>query len=212
MSDVNEQEVKGPAETDTGKRQPDGRVPQGRRLKQATATQTKEKQQKEDEAERPSKNRPFLNLVVQKISEAVGAAAIEATAINFLSEERPTVWLNKDKLLEVATLFRNDPELNFDFLNTVHASDMETHFDLYYGFESYEHSNRVTIHVTVERDEPQVDSVTPVWPTANWQEREVYDLFGIVFRGHPNLRRILMPDNWVGYPMRKDYEPYDGEV
>jgi len=82
-------------------------------------------------------------------------------------------------------------------------------FQLSYHLLSHSYKERIRLRVLVDAAAPEVDSITPLWPSANFYEREVFDLFGIRFSGHPNLRRILMPDDWQGYPLRKDY-PVEG--
>jgi NADH-quinone oxidoreductase subunit C len=82
---------------------------------------------------------------------------------------------------------------------------LEPRFEVNYHLVSLEMQARLRLKVRLPGNEPVVTSVTPVWPTANWHERETFDLFGIRFDGHPDLRRILMPDEWEGYPLRKDY-------
>jgi NADH-quinone oxidoreductase subunit C len=82
-------------------------------------------------------------------------------------------------------------------------------FQLSYHILSHGFKEHIRLRVLLEATEPSVESITPVWPSANYYEREVFDLFGIHFEGHPNLRRILMPDDWVGHPLRKDY-PVEG--
>jgi NADH-quinone oxidoreductase subunit C len=82
-------------------------------------------------------------------------------------------------------------------------------FQLSYHILSHSYKERIRLRVMLEGESPSVASITPVWPSANFYEREVFDLFGIRFDGHPNLRRILMPDDWQGYPLRKDY-PVEG--
>jgi NADH-quinone oxidoreductase subunit C len=82
-------------------------------------------------------------------------------------------------------------------------------FQLSYHILSHTYKERIRLRVLVDEADPSVESITPVWPGANYYEREVFDLFGIRFEGHPNLRRILMPDDWKGYPLRKDY-PVEG--
>ena len=81
----------------------------------------------------------------------------------------------------------------------------EKRFDIVYHLYSFERNNRLRLRVQVSAEE-KVPSVTGVWPTANWLEREIYDMFGVVYEGHPDLKRILMPDEWVGHPLRKDYD------
>ena len=82
-------------------------------------------------------------------------------------------------------------------------------FQLSYHILSHSYKERIRLRVMLEGDSPSVDSIVPVWPSANFYEREVFDLFGITFNGHPNLRRIMMPDEWQGHPLRKDY-PVEG--
>jgi NADH-quinone oxidoreductase subunit C len=82
-------------------------------------------------------------------------------------------------------------------------------FQLSYHILSHSYKERIRLRVMLEGENPSVDSITPIWPAANFYEREVFDLFGITFEGHPNLRRIMMPDDWKGHPLRKDY-PVEG--
>lgn len=90
-------------------------------------------------------------------------------------------------------------------LTAVDRRPAEPRFEVVYHLHSVARNLRVRLKCRVGGENPEIDSVTAVWRSANWYEREVYDLFGIVFRGHPNLRRILLPDNWEGHPLRKDY-------
>jgi len=93
-------------------------------------------------------------------------------------------------------------------LSTITAVDWpgrEPRFDVVYHLHSIETNRRLRLKCGVPGERPQIDSVTAVWGAANWYEREVFDLFGIVFRDHPDLRRIMMPDDWQGHPLRKDY-------
>lgn len=96
--------------------------------------------------------------------------------------------------------------LGFDRLGMVTAVDRPTHFELVYRLHARSMSAGLFVKCTVDRETPQVASVADLWPAALWQEREVYDLFGIVFTGHPDLRRILLPEEWEGHPLRKDYQ------
>lgn len=110
-------------------------------------------------------------------------------------------------LLDVLRLVRE--ELGFEMLLDISAVDWlprEPRYDVNYHLLSMSTLDRLRVKVQLaEADNPRVPSATPLWPGANWHEREVYDFFGIVFDGHPNLTRILMPDEWVGHPLRKDY-------
>lgn len=96
-------------------------------------------------------------------------------------------------------------ELGFDRLGIVTAVDHRTEFEMVYRLTSRSMSAAIFLKCTVSREEPMVRSVSDLWPAAIWQEREVYDLFGIEFEDHPDLRRILLPDEWEGHPLRKDY-------
>lgn len=118
-----------------------------------------------------------------------------------------TVYIVPDQIAIVAEFMRDDPGLRFDFLVSVVGVDYlpdSPRFAVAYHLHSMLFNQQIRLKVRVE-DGESVPSVTPVWPTANWQEREVYDMFGIPFDNHPDLRRILMPDDWDGHPQRKDY-------
>ena len=122
-----------------------------------------------------------------------------------------TIIVPADRLIEAATFLRDDPESAFDFCSDVTASDYPhrpQRFDVIYCLYSTRHRHRVRLKVHAAEDQP-VPSVTGLWPAANWLEREVYDLFGVNFTGHPDRRRILMPEDWQGHPQRKDY-PLEG--
>jgi NADH-quinone oxidoreductase subunit C len=122
-----------------------------------------------------------------------------------------TLIVSAARLLEVAQHLRDAPGAAFDFCSDVTASDWPPRaqrFDLVYCLASTRLRHRVRLKVRAAESEP-VPSVTSVWPAANWLEREVFDLFGVRFDGHPDLRRILMPDDWQGHPQRKDY-PLEG--
>lgn len=97
-------------------------------------------------------------------------------------------------------------DLGFDRLGMVTAVDTGDEFELVYRLQSRAMHAGIFVKTRVGREEPSIASVTDLWPAADWQEREVYDMFGIDFSGHPDLRRILLTDDWVGYPLRKDYE------
>ena len=96
-------------------------------------------------------------------------------------------------------------EIGFDRLGMVTAVDRGDTFEVVYRVTSRSMSAGVFLKCNVPRDNPVTQSLVPLWPAANWQEREVYDMFGIRFEGHPDLRRILLPEEWEGHPLRKDY-------
>lgn len=97
-------------------------------------------------------------------------------------------------------------ELGFERFGMVTAVDLGDGFELVYRLQSSSFGVGMFLKTEVPRDEPVIDTITDLWPAANWQEREVYDLMGVEFRGHPDLRRILLPDGWEGHPLRKDYQ------
>lgn len=110
------------------------------------------------------------------------------------------------RLVDVATLLKGDPVLSFDYLSFVTAIDWKTHFEMVYYLVSTAFKHKIILKVKLaDRANPEVPTVTGIWPTADWQEREIWDLYGIRIAGHYNLRRILLPDNWEGHPLRKDY-------
>lgn len=115
---------------------------------------------------------------------------------------------SSDLLLVCEQLYRN-PEAYFDMLTCItgvdngsEANTMEVIYQLY----SIPFNHSLMLKVVVPRENPEVESITAIWKSANWLEREVFDMFGIVFKNHPDLRRILMPADWNGYPLRKDYK------
>jgi NADH-quinone oxidoreductase subunit C len=122
-----------------------------------------------------------------------------------------TVIVPAAHILEAATYLRDAPEASFDYCSDLTATDWPPRaerFDVIYCLYSTRHRHRVRLKVKVAENQP-LASVTGVWTAANWFEREVFDMFGVNFTGHPDLRRILMPDDWQGYPQRKDY-PLEG--
>jgi len=122
-----------------------------------------------------------------------------------------TVIVPVAKLLEAGRFLHDSPETAFDFCSDVTASDWPPRpqrFDVVYCLFSTRHRKRLRLKVRAAEQDP-VPSVTGIWPAADWLEREVYDLFGVNFTGHPNRKRILMPDDWQGHPQRKDY-PLEG--
>jgi NADH-quinone oxidoreductase subunit C len=122
-----------------------------------------------------------------------------------------TIVVPAARILEVARHLREAPDAAFDFCSDVTATDWPPRaerFDVIYCLYSTRHRHRVRVKARVADLQP-IASVTPVWPSANWLEREVFDMFGVNFTGHPDRRRILMPDDWQGHPQRKDY-PLEG--
>jgi NADH:ubiquinone oxidoreductase subunit C len=116
------------------------------------------------------------------------------------------VAVSATHLVELCRYLRYDPPLSFDFLSFVTSTDWKTHFEVVYYLVSTVHKHKLVLKVKLEdRSKPEVPTISTLWPTADWQEREIFDLMGIHFTGHYNMRRILLPENWEGYPLRKDY-------
>lgn len=111
------------------------------------------------------------------------------------------------RLLEICRALRDEAPFQMDYCSFVTAVDRpeEGLFEVAYHLFSMDAHHELLLKTRVPRDDPRIASVTPIWPGANWHEREAYDLFGILFDGHPDLRRIMMTDDWQGYPLRKDY-------
>ncbi|MGH0926604.1 NADH-quinone oxidoreductase subunit C [Bacillus pacificus] len=170
------------------------------------------KKEEEAKQEEPSVNQPYLNQYVEVIKGKIGEDTLVDCYINKLSKDVPTLVVEPSKYYEVMELLRSHEELAFDYMSELHATDFVTHMEVYVHLFSYGKKQSVAVKVKLDREAPQVESVTALWRGADWPEREAYDLLGIVFKGHPNLSRILMPDDWIGHPLRKDYEPYDVEV
>jgi NADH-quinone oxidoreductase subunit C len=123
-----------------------------------------------------------------------------------------TLYIRPSHLIRVCEFLRDEPGLKFSFLADVTALDLhpqEPRFEVVYHLLSMETAERLCLKVRVSGETPRVHSLVPVWPSANAFEREVFDLFGIEFEGHPFLRRLLLPEDWDGYPLRKDY-PTEG--
>jgi NADH-quinone oxidoreductase subunit C len=123
-----------------------------------------------------------------------------------------SIYVQKEFIREACALLRDDPGCSFNYLSDVTCVDwypQEPRFEVIYHLLSIPKKERVRLKVRLTADSPVLESVTSVWPGANYFEREVFDLFGVRFTGHPYLRRLLMPENWEGHPLRKDY-PVEG--
>jgi NADH-quinone oxidoreductase subunit C len=125
----------------------------------------------------------------------------------------PYIVIEPAHVRSVLMLLRDDPALRFEMLLLVSGVDWRDRFEVVYHLTSLTHGHRIALKATLPHDDPHMASAAAIYPTANWHERETYDLMGIVFDGHPDLRRIFLPDDWEGHPLRKDYvfpESYHG--
>jgi len=124
-----------------------------------------------------------------------------------------TIKVKKEDIVKISKFLHDDPDLSYDYLSDVVGVDYlgrKPRFEVVYHLYSIKNNTRLRLKVGVDEKNAQVETVTTVWKSANWPERESYDLFGIKFKNHPDLRRILLPDEWKGHPLRKDY-PLKGD-
>jgi NADH-quinone oxidoreductase subunit C len=127
----------------------------------------------------------------------------------------PYLLVEPDAIIEVCRFLRDEADLNFEVLSDETAVDWpkEEKIQLVYHLYSYTGRHQIVLKVDLPRDNPKIATIENVWKIGNWFEREIFDLFGVNFEGHSDPRRILLPEDWVGYPLRKDYieqEEYDG--
>ena len=115
-----------------------------------------------------------------------------------------------DKIRQICEVLKGSDPFSFDCLSSLTAVDRKDRFEVVYHLFSYKHNHEVALKTTLPREDgTSIETVEGLWSCANWLEREVYDLFGILFDGHTDLRRIMMPDDWTGHPLRKDYKEQD---
>lgn len=142
---------------------------------------------------------------VQKLGEQFADVPFEVHRFR----DEVTVHVARESIVAVAQFLRDDQELRYNYLSDLTANDWpqrDPRFEVVYHLYSLEHFTRLRLKVLVPEGESTCPTVTGVWGTANWHEREVFDLFGIRFDGHPDLRRILLPEEWDGFPLRQDTE------
>ena len=129
-----------------------------------------------------------------------------------LEVKDPFFVIDKDAIVDVATYLRDEPELAFEMLHChsavdyLDAKDQEDRIEVVLHLTSLKHRHWIVLKIELPRDNPKMHTLEGVWPTANWHEREAYDLFGIEFEGHSDFRRIFLPEDWAGHPLRKDWE------
>ena len=140
-------------------------------------------------------------LIEKAIRDSFPDAVLETTDVFGILN----VKITPTSLLAICEKLHSEPELAFDYLADITAIDWQDRIEVVYQLTNLATNAKVALRVDLNRDKPELDSVTSVWKGADYQEREVYDLMGVVFAGHPDLRRILLPADWEGYPLRKDY-------
>jgi NADH-quinone oxidoreductase subunit C len=150
----------------------------------------------------------YFDETVDALTEAYPGAsgAIERVVVD---RGELTLHIEPSAIADVCRTLRDDPSLRFELCSSVSAVDYlghdEKRLHITYHLTSMTFRRRIRLECAVGAENPRLPSVTQVYPTADWQERETYDMFGVIFEGHPNLTRILMPDDWEGFPQRKDY-------
>ncbi len=145
-----------------------------------------------------------VSIPLALLKEQFGDGIVETS----LPQGDATAVVRADKLSQILSFLKNDPRLLFNFLVDITAVDYmgrKPRYDVIYHLLSLSFRRRLRIKVGVEDGQPTVDTITPLYGSANWLEREVWDMFGIRFKGHPDLRRILLYDEFQGHPLRKDY-------
>ncbi len=118
-------------------------------------------------------------------------------------------FVSKDDIFKVLTFLKNVPECDFDVLKSVSCVQIDSYFEISYLLLSSKSKEEIIVSSSVSVDNSEILSVVDIYKSADWDEREIYDLFGVKFVNHPNLKRILLPDEWIGYPLRKDYQNID---
>lgn len=156
-----------------------------------------------------TKDAVFEKLASNVAIQAISAAHPEAVNNAKFDHEELTLVIASDKIRPVCRTLQQAGYNFFEDITCVDWYPSEPRFQVTYHILSHKLKDRVRLHVMLDSMDPSIDSITSVWPAADYYEREVWDLFGVRFIGHPGLRRIMMPDDWEGYPLRKDY-PVEG--
>lgn len=148
----------------------------------------------------------WFDAVADRMNELVPGFSTGAV---YVHRGQITFHVRPEKLVELCRALRDDAQLRFEFCPSVsgvhYPNDHGAELHVVYQLKSYTHMRRITLEVTCSDADPHIPSVVDVYPMANYHERETWDMFGVIFDGHPGLTRILMPDDWVGHPQRKDY-------
>ena len=162
------------------------------------------------------------NTATSKPTPSLLVAALQREHPEWISEviealNEVTAIVPREHIVPVCSFLKTAPDTRFDFLSDICGADRgveeEPRFEVNYHLFSIKHHHRLRLKVLLNEEDTHVQTVTGVWRTANWHERETFDLFGVIFDGHPDLRRILLPEDWQGHALRKDfplrgYEPY----
>lgn len=145
----------------------------------------------------------IIDMLKARFTDVVESAELTGT--------HPHVVVRSSAIVDVCTYLRDEPSLRFDFLRCITAIDLpdSNKLAVSYDLVSIDHAHCIAVKVELDRDNPRIDTVSGIWPAGDWHEREAYDLMGVTFVGHKELLRILMPEDWPGHPLRKDYQQTD---
>lgn len=143
-------------------------------------------------------NKELLSQRVKELANRVNGEVVESFDVLNLK-------VKASNIVETLIAAKNFTGIPCDFLHDLGGLDLRDHFEVVYQLSSLRGSQRLRVKAIVDRENPVIDSVTTIWQGANFLEREAYDMFGIIFKGHPNLKRIYLWDDFKGYPLRKDY-------
>jgi NADH-quinone oxidoreductase subunit C len=152
---------------------------------------------------------------IEQLKDSPAVSALQSASLAESAKfdrDELTIYVNRASIKQACEVLRDSRETQFNFLSDVTCVDVfpaEPRFEVIYHLLSHSQKDRVRLIARVPGGDPSIESLMGVWPSANFFEREVFDLFGIRFVGHPNLRRIMMPEDWEGHPLRKDY-PVEG--
>ena len=152
---------------------------------------------------------PGLELLRGEIDGDLGGAVLDTS----YAKERAVLIVDPDRVLDVLVWLRDTPGQGYRFLSSLHVADYlpaEPRFGIHYELLNRDRVERLRVKAMLPAESPEIDSCVELFPTANFQEREAYDFFGVVFHGHPELTRILLPEDYVGFPQRRDF-PVGGE-
>jgi NADH-quinone oxidoreductase subunit C len=151
----------------------------------------------------------IFDVLKNQFGEALIGTKLAATGGSASTGFSMQFWINivPDRTKEICLFLRDIAALQFDYLSCLSGMDYNNGMlGVVYHLTSMVHRHKIVIKTQCPKDNPHVQSVSSVWRTANWHEREAFDLFGIIFDGHPDLRRLLLPEDWEGHPLRKDYK------
>src|SRR3989338_5444792 len=132
---------------------------------------------------------------------------INSTSLGLDADSVEMIELDSKDLVSACKFLKENPESSFDFLVLITSLDLKKGYQSVYTLHSTKTKKSLRLKVTIPKNNPMVPTVSHIWSSADWYEREAYDVMGIIYTGHPDLKRILNPENWEGYPLRKDYIP-----